>query len=834
MVTNKRLYSVYVALLAFVSCGKTAVNSTPGTAPWPSGAEHGRAAATSGAPLSSPDAIAIAAAYDSFAAKFPDASYATLVTQLSIKPAADRALSFDPTAVPYFDRIARELQLTAEERKLYQKSGLVSVDHQQRHSMGSAYFAIYARELPVLITSDSILHALHRSYDDMLKALELAFFMPVLDETLSRAHETLSKRQSELGQRPLASSASDVDVYLTVARNLLHGGGAASVVEPGFGAPPAFWVGSRLGNDAPVKALLSGISSLKLQPPHLPSELYGGRRAIDYSQFRPRGHYTESEQLKRYFRTMMWLGRADTAFILAPPDPQSALEVDAPREARSAALLTRVLAESGGVQALARLSAIIDFMVGRADNATLENMQTALERHGVKANRDLADDALMEKVRRELSTLAAQRIRSQVLLSSKDNPHPVTTPQAFQVFGQRFVLDSFVLSKVVFDSIVFEGHKQERMMPSGLDVMAALGNDEAVRLLQPEIEKHRYATNLLAARKAIDARKASSWSSDLYSIWLDALRELDDPQPGSFPEAMQRRPWRRKQLQTELASWAELRHDTILYAKQSYTAYPECGYPAGFVEPYPEFYEKLEGFALRGASLLKAAAIKLTDPALEAEAQRTRDAEVVFLQSFAKGMAFLRVLAEKELAGKPFSSDEEAFLRKTIDMSGGGSGPPRYDGWYPQLFFGREPRKWKPSVADVHTNPVGDEVLEVGVGDVNFLVVAVDNQGDRAAYVGPVYTYYEFTKPASARMTDEEWERDIESGKLPPRPAFTAPFVAKAALRSLGLRTEQGDERLRKRIQVLVAEFGSADPQRQDELYEEVQRLRRELARNAP
>ncbi len=109
--------------------------------------------------------------------------------------------------------------------------------------------------------------------------------------------------------------------------------------------------------------------------------------------------------------------------------------------------------------------------------------------------------------------MGPQRIRSQVITSPLDDDKPVPVPQSFQVFGQRFVLDSYVLSKVVFDSIVFEGVKQRRMMPTGLDVMAALGNDEAVRLLEPELEKYRYSANLLAARKTLDALPASSWDS---------------------------------------------------------------------------------------------------------------------------------------------------------------------------------------------------------------------------------------------------------------------------------------------------------------------------------
>ncbi len=777
----------------------------------------------------------MAAQYAGYLKEYRELDEKRLNQELAPPAAADRTLSFDPRSAKYFERIAQELRLTPEEQQVYQRQGFVSVDHQQRYSMGSAYFAIYARDLPVLITSDSILHALHRSYDEMLKTLELQVFALTLDETLQRAHETLAKHADELKDRPLSDSAHDVDVYLTVARNLLHGGGAPSAdrgQEQLRFAPPVEAVTSRQGNDAEVAELLANVASLNLQLPPEKTKINGGWRSIDYSQFRARGHYTESEQLKRYFRAMMWLGRADTAFIVTPPDPLASLEVDALREARSAALFTSLLTESGGVKSLAQIRAIIDFMVGKADNATLEGMQNVLVRSGIERYADLADDAAVRKVQAAVGALAGQQIRSQVITSPKDSPKEVPPPQIFQIFGQRFVLDSFVLSNVVFDSIVFQGKKQERMMPSGLDVMAALGNAEAARLLQPELERYHYAANLLAVRKAIDERPPSSWSSDLYVTWLDALRELDDDEVGQYPEVMRRQVWRRKQLQTQLASWSELRHDTVLYAKQSYTAVPSCGYPDGYVEPYPEFFKKLQRFAVHGADLLRDAAVDSSDAKRTQLAQRIRDGQVAFLEHFAEVMAFLASMAEKELAARPFSHEEAEFLRQTIDISGGGSGPPRYDGWYPRLLYGGEPAQWKPVIADVHTNPRDGEVLEEGVGDVNFVVVAIDNEKDRVAYVGPAYTYYEF-KQSSSRLTDEEWQGLLMNGSEPARPRFTEPFRAKPVQRNLGPisgKRPRDDPRL-ERIDELSRQFGGADPARQKQLYEEIEKLRRELAR---
>jgi hypothetical protein len=133
-----------------------------------------------------------------------------------------------------------------------------------------------------------------------------------------------------------------------------------------------------------------------------------------------------------------------------------------------------------------------------------------------------------------------------------------------------------------------------------------------------------------------------------------------------------------------------------------------------------------------------------------------------FWSQFAARMTDLEKLARKELKAEPFTKEEAAFLKKTIDARGGGSGMPRYDGWYPQLFAGGSPDKWEPVVADVHTDPDSEQALQEAVGDANFLVVAIDNQKDTAVYVGPAYSYYEFRSPLSQRMTNEAWEKLIQ------------------------------------------------------------------------
>jgi len=713
---------------------------------------------------------------DGYLAAHPNLTADQVLAQVPKRPYLE-TLSFDPSKSAYYKEVTEALRLTDDEKKQLRRNGFVSVDHRRHYSMGSMYFDIYVRDLPVLITSDSIAHALHRSYDDTLKTLEVRLFSGMLDRLLATTHDMLEKESKGISDAKVLESVRDIDLYLTVARSLLAGMGApAGEPLPRGAASPPTAIASRFGQDKQVNELLERIKSLEMETSENPTTIYGGKRPIDWSQFKPRGHYTESAQLKNYFRMMMWLGRADLGWNLLPPAETSGLFIDASRERRNAAMLAFAVEKSKQMPRLQAMSNIIDFLVGQGDSLSVDTLHNVVQKLVVQRLADFGSVDLSQRLEDAVKQggLGEQRIRSQALDSNPRDPKKTPPPPVFQVFGQRFVIDSFLLSQVVYDSIVFDGKKQERGMPQAIDVFAALGNDEAVQLLEPELRRWNYGSNLMATRAVVESYSSNNWNESAYNTWLDALRSLDDafPATAKAPQAMRTRAWQHKELETQLASWAELRHDTILYAKQSYSSVTACEYPAGYVEPYPRFFERLGDLGKETARLLGSADVTDVDPAKSKDAEELRQSLVTFWNGFAATMKQLQILAQKELAAQPFTADEKAFIKKTIDIRGGGSGPPRYDGWYPKLFFGGDPAKWKPTVADVHTDPTAAEVLHVGVGDVTFLVAAIDNENDKMVYVGPMSSYYEFRQPVSNRMADEEWQAKVSQFDFPPRPAW--------------------------------------------------------------
>ena len=154
-----------------------------------------------------------------------------------------------------------------------------------------------------------------------------------------------------------------------------------------------------------------------------------------------------------------------------------------------------------------------------------------------------------------------------------------------------------------------------------------------------------------------------TFGASLFNVWLDALRLLDNDmtQQKHFPQIMRTQTWQMKQLQTQLASWAELRHDTILYAKQSYTAFAVCEYPTGYVEPYPHLYAKVKDFAKETVRLLEKIEFSSPNAQKYGELGLMQMRQLAFLNTMTGHLSQLEKLAQKELMAQPFTSQSNYF-----------------------------------------------------------------------------------------------------------------------------------------------------------------------------
>jgi hypothetical protein len=592
---------------------------------------------------------------------------------------------------------------------------------------------------PIFITSDALLHTYHVLFDRLLAEIELKHFTKILDDLTGTLIEE-TRFQMNRTKSALASDALHKNLaYLYVADRLLNG----------------------TETDVPdtVAALVNAeIDYIESHEGFHFSPVLGNFSRLDYSQFKPRGHYTRNDSLRAYFKTMIWYGW--TIFTMEPElfgDLSS-------RHTLQAVLLIQMLnrLQSEGQPLSGLWETIYEptiFFVGRTDDPNMYDYSEIAEQiYGndflTLSPDSLANPALLNDFMTEARKLPEPKIPNWI--------HGTYIQyKGFRFMGQRFIPDSYMFAHLVYPDVGTPSH--QRWMPKGLDVMAILGSDRVFTLLDSvyqETAYENYAEKIETFNADFRDKADAEWAQNLYWNWLYCLMPLLYEKGSGYPYFMQTLAWADKALLTALASWAELRHDTILYAKQSVTP---CGItpgpPRSYVEPNPHLYARL-------ASLVDYTRTGLEQFDLLPVEFRDK------LDLFERLLLFLRDVSIKELENIPMSTAEyenifcfgEAMKRLVSEQ--------------------RDPQNpWHSDtddmaiVADVHTDSNTDRCLEEGVGYPLEIFVIVNEGGIVRITKGAIFSYYEFTRPITERLTDEEWREMLTDGKAPPMPRWTAGFM---------------------------------------------------------
>jgi hypothetical protein len=454
---------------------------------------------------------------------------------------------------------------------------------------------------------------------------------------------------------------------------------------------------------------------------------------------------------------MIWLGRTDFRLIEQKGDGMQVFH----RRQLENVLALREVVSGEARDAHSRIDAAVTAFVGEHDYMQLSEVDALLEDLGATTRQEaLAHDD--KKLAQAIidGGYGAQRIASQVIFKSPSaGPGALPLSRSFALMGQRYVIDSHVFSNVVYDRVP-RNAAGIRHLPDPLDAAyAALGNASALPLLESGLESYEYAEHLERMRVLVDEHGEEFWSQNLYNLWLSALRAISpaegeqDAAAASLPAVTATEPWARRVMNTQLGSWAELRHDTILYAKQSYTTGVVCEFPDAYVDPYPEAYQRIALFAAHGREAATVLESTLSAPYLASVRDYFDELESVAL--------ILKEMAEYQQSGMPFNAAQMAFINDAVTGSiQGCGGPTTYQGWYSRLLYNKSDAEMLPTIADVHTHPGDDPpatVLHVGTGMPRLMVVTVDTCEGPRAYAGLAFAYHEHATHGVTRLTDPEW-----------------------------------------------------------------------------
>jgi hypothetical protein len=288
--------------------------------------------------------------------------------------------------------------------------------------------------------------------------------------------------------------------------------------------------------------------------------------------------------------------------------------------------------------------------------------------------------------------------------------------------------------------------------------MAVLGSELALEIMRSEgdTDYESYHKQMKKLKVKFSELADSQWKENLYWRYLWIFKKLVTHPHKGYPKFMQKKRWQLKELNTALGGWAELRHDVILYGKQSYTliataAPTSMELTEGWVEPYPKIYRWLAEFVTT---------MSVNDFPEEVKTNLSRFAEV---------LTALAVISEKELADTPLTEKE---LRLIWNI---GSTLRSITKFTPSLMrkITSGADEEMAVIADVHTDPNSKKVLQVGVGYPSEIYLKLSSG---KVLKGGVFSYYEFKAPMAERYTDEKWHEELRF-KPPKLQSWFRPLV---------------------------------------------------------
>jgi hypothetical protein len=616
------------------------------------------------------------------------------------------------------------------QQELLAENGFVVVpsDYREYYTL---YQGLHNQQRPLFVTTDSVLHVYHLLFDKVLRTAEEAHFNADLVK-LTRGMLWASQAQLDALEGTALEEAAQRNVaYFAVALQLL---------DPAAEAPDE--VNQQVTQELALIEAHEGFATSSIIPGY----------EEDYSQYVPRGHYSVNETRQRYFKAMMWYGRIN--FRLKELE-----------ETRSAVLIAQALSrvEIDGEPAAQLWERVYEptvFFVGATDDLNIRDYQKLMEQVYGSVPEDpaaFADDALLSSFVAAARELPPPQINSMWVWVGEDREEET---QGFRLMGQRFVIDAYIFQQLIYSKV------DDRYLPKGLDVFSAMGSEEAYELLDEmgETQYPKYIEQMEKLRGEIAALEMDTWTQNLYWTWLHSLRAIIEPKDERYPAFMRTRVWAHKDLHTALGSWTELKHDTILYAKQAYaelTAMPPQSATRGYVEPNPEAYARL------------LALTRMTREGLDQRGLLSSD-DRDSLDQLEQLLDSLKTIAEKELQGETLTDSEYELINNYGDWL---EGLTIMAADTPEL-GGSVDEHDAALVADVATDPNSGSVLEEGVGRINQIFVVAEVNGQLSLTQGGVFSYYEFPWPMSDRLTDEAWRELLDSGQGPTRPEWTSSFVS--------------------------------------------------------
>lgn len=588
--------------------------------------------------------------------------------------------------------------------------------------------------MPSFVTTDAYLQLAHMYLAYAQKYIEQKYFTKTLTETLSAIHQQAMKdAAANIGE--VKARAEFVASYAAIGIKLL--------TKKDVAVPDSY----KQLCDAEIKNIE--------RCSDCPSPLLKTTFNFNYSLFRPRGHYTRSEEQKQFFKAMMWVQYAR-------------FESKSEEQMKNAFTLAVIYNKITALQQkdFEHMGDVITQLTGPSDNVSILQIANYLKQNSITDIKAIDDEECYKALMETMKKLND----SQNQLS---NNAEETAGFYINMMPQRFLVDNEVLR-----SIVDEKANTELPFPRALDVFAAFGSKSADNLLYNFYQDNKKWDEFDANMGKMKAKYANKpiGLGTIYDRRLQLLVNLTKDHPKALEYSFYNsNDWQRKELNTALSSWATLKHDAILYAEQPELA--ECGdgeelpppMPMGFVEPNVPFWNELNKMIADTQEWLKKSGYLDEDLSEKTE-------------NILESINFCKTVAEKEAKGEAPNMDERETIKRigsSLEWMTLGLIDPSLtlQSWDDLQGADRSVAQ----IADIFTRNVPgcqkNGILYTACGNANAIYVLVKVDGKTYLTRGASYGYYEFTLPVSQpRLTDEEWQKELQKGTFT-MPKWMEPYI---------------------------------------------------------
>ncbi len=454
---------------------------------------------------------------------------------------------------------------------------------------------------------------------------------------------------------------------------------------------------------------------------------------FDFANVKPRGHYTASAELQAYFRAFRYFTQA------------------------------AAVAEKSGQLSVAQLTALSP----KAKNAATAWVRSYLPFIAGPRAELIWNNQLVTPV------------------AYARDPHAAPT-----VFPLAWGFDNEILHGTVMHTDWPAAEQiHQRLLPSSLDIAAVLGSDFALQTLANSGEFSRYPNLQPALQKLRDKYRQTKVGNTLYDQWLAALSQqwannvrLPDAEIG-------RELFMAKRLQTGLASWATLRHATVLVNERSVAQCGEAGFESILLEFPHGHVESDPATLLAIAKLFDNLGKLITQTNLSVLQTKPNDSQVDYQQrgldnSLQNGI--LRRLKE--------SADKTRYFARIAQKEINNEALTRQE--YEDIFYAARVAEHhflvfkslsKPDMALSNPDPMakiadvaggsGTGVLHAAVGKPLEWNFSFPSLGRRRLAKGAVYSFYEFANPVP--LDDNQWRNVLTTTQ---RPTWIQPFMSESTL----------------------------------------------------